>query len=69
MAYRALPGEPDPGRDRVILYGGGFGYRIRDRLRFVAEIEFWHRTSERDDTREYRNKRIVTSVSWGAINR
>jgi hypothetical protein len=69
MDYRALPGEPPPGRDRVIVYGGGFGYRIRDRLRFVAEIEFWERTSERDVSREYRSKRIVTSVNWGAMNR
>lgn len=69
MAYRAFPGEPDPGRDYVILYGGGFGYRIREHLKFVAEVEIWHRTSERDDTREYRNTRVVTSVNWGVMNR
>jgi putative beta-barrel porin BBP2 len=69
MNYRALPGEPTPGRDWVTLYGGGFGYRIANRIRLVVDVEFSHRTSERDAAREYRNKRIVTSVSWGALNR
>jgi hypothetical protein len=69
LNYRALEGETPPGRDRVDLYGGGFGYRLADRLRFVFEVEFSHRTSERDAAREYRNTRIVTSVNWGALNR
>ncbi len=69
MNYRALAGETPPGTDRVDLYGGGFGYRLADRLRFVFEVEFSHRTSERDAAREYRNTRIVTSLNWGALNR
>jgi hypothetical protein len=52
----------------VTLYGGGFGYRIAERLRVVVEVEFWRRASERDNAREYRNKRIVTSLNWGALN-
>jgi hypothetical protein len=69
MNYRALAGEPAPGLDRVTLYGAGFGYRIAERIRLVVDVEFWHRASERDEAREYRNKRIVTSVNWGALNR
>jgi hypothetical protein len=69
MDYRALAGATPPGRDRVDVYGGGFGYRVADRLRVVVEVEFSHRTSERDASREYRNTRIVTSVNWGALNR
>ena len=69
MNYRALAGAPAPGLDRVTLYGGGFGYRISERIRLVVDVEFWHRASERDETRDYRNKRIVTSVNWGALNR
>ena len=69
MDYRALADQPSPGKDRMTLYGGGFGYRIANRLRLVLDAEFWHRTSERDNEREYRNKRIVMSVNWGALNR
>jgi len=69
LDYRALAGQPDPGKDRMMLYGGGFGYRIANRVRVVLEAEFWRRTSERDQEREYRNKRIVMSVYWGALNR
>jgi hypothetical protein len=68
MDYRALAGQAAPGIDRVTLYGGGFGYRIAERLRVVVEVEFWRRASERDNAREYRNKRIVTSLNWGALN-
>jgi hypothetical protein len=69
MDYRALADEPSPGKDRATVYGGGLGYRIANRVRVVLEMEFWHRTSEREDEREYRNKRIVMSVNWGALNR
>jgi hypothetical protein len=69
MNYRALEGQPSPGIDRMTLYGGGFGLRFADRLRLVFEVEFWHRNSERDNEREYRNKRIVMSLNWGALSR
>jgi len=69
MDYQALAGAAPPGRDRVTVYGGGFGYRVADRVRLVFEVEFWDRNSERDAARNYRNKRIVTSVNWGALNR
>ena len=50
MDYRALEGEPDP--------QGGIGDSLRRRFRIphreiasgsLLEMEFWHRTSERDD--------------------
>jgi hypothetical protein len=69
MDYRALVGGASPGIDRVTLYGGGFGYRIAERIRIVVEVEFWRRASDRDQAREYRNRRIVTSLNWGALNR
>jgi hypothetical protein len=46
-------------------YGGGFGYRIRDRLRVGMNIEWSGRDSELSDDREYRNRRIFASFTWG----
>jgi hypothetical protein len=69
MSYRALSGATPPGGDRLIVYGGGAGYRIGDRGRLVVELELSHRTSERDASREYRNHRIVATLNWGASNR
>lgn len=69
MNYRALAGATSPGTDLQTVYGAGVGYRIAERLRLVLEAEFTHRTSERDESREYRNKRLVTTLNWGALNR
>lgn len=66
MDYRAL-GEGDrPGLDRLVLYGAGVGYRVGERLRLVCEAEFSHRTSDRDSAREYKNRRIMATLNWGA---
>jgi hypothetical protein len=51
-----------------MLYGGGAGYRLAERLRLVVEALTVHRTSARDPSREYRNNRIVAMLSWGVIN-
>jgi hypothetical protein len=69
LSYRALVGAAPPGDDRVVVYGGGAGYRLGDRGRLVVEIELSHRTSERDPSREYRNHRILATLNWGAANR
>lgn len=69
MDYRALNGATSPGADLLVLYGGGVGYRIGTRARIVVDAEFSHRTSERDESREFRNHRIVALVNWGALNR
>ncbi|MEO8076524.1 MAG: outer membrane beta-barrel protein [Acidobacteriota bacterium] len=68
LSYRALTDGPKFGDDRQILYGGGAGYRLADRLRVVVEALAIRRTSERDAAREYQNNRIVATLNWGAIN-
>jgi hypothetical protein len=68
MNYRALGNLGTPGRDRLLLYGTGVGYRFAERMRLVIDGEFWHRTSERDTSRDYRNHRIMATLNWGAIN-
>jgi hypothetical protein len=68
MNYRALGGGGTAGRDRLVIYGTGFGYRVAERIRFAVELERLHRTSERDTSREYTNRRIMATLNWGAIN-
>jgi hypothetical protein len=69
MSYRALAGNSTRGDDRQILYGGGVGYRLTERLRLVVEALAVHRTSERDESREYQNNRLFATLNWGAGNR
>ena len=77
MAYRQVIGlQPRPqfgtqiaGSDVLTSYGGGVGRRLGDRVRVVADLEFIHRASDRDPSREYSNHRIVASLTWGAWNR
>jgi hypothetical protein len=69
MDYRALDGVGAPGEDRLVLYGAGLGFRLGTRARFAVDAEFSHRSSERDESREYRNRRIVALLNWGALNR
>jgi hypothetical protein len=52
-----------------VSYGAGVGYRVGQRARIVVDVEFLHRTSTRDLSREYRNHRIGASLTWGALNR
>ncbi len=66
MDYRALADAASPGRDRLVVYGGGVGYRIAERLRLTCDAEFSHRTSERDSSRAYTNRRIMATLNWGA---
>lgn len=69
LDYRALNGATPPGGDLLVLYGAGLGYRIGARARVAVDAEFSHRTSERDESREFRNHRIVAFLNWGALNR
>lgn len=74
MDYRAAGGVPALpvsalGSDTLTSYGGGAGYRLGDRARIVVDVEFLHRASTRDLSREYSNHRIVASLTWGALNR
>ena len=68
LAYRGLGGgdaAERPGDDAVSTYGGGIGYRLRDRLRLGLNVEWSGRDSDLSDDREYRNRRIFASLTWG----
>jgi hypothetical protein len=68
LAYRGLRGElaaERPGDDTASSYGGGFGYRLRDQLRLGLNAEWAGRDSQLSLDREYRNRRIFVSVTWG----
>lgn len=73
MAYRGVTGSQIgtqiPGSDVLTSYGGGVGRRLGDRVRVVADLEFIHRASDRDPSREFSNHRVVASLTWGALNR
>ncbi|HXG54990.1 MAG TPA: hypothetical protein VNJ03_06385 [Vicinamibacterales bacterium] len=66
MAYRAYGGQPSPGSDNLDIYGGGVGFLIGDRKRFVITAEFVRRQSARDRSREFRNNRIFGALTFGA---
>ena len=68
MAYRANGAAltPDtPGNDTMTNYGGGVGYRIRERLRIGLNAHWSRRDSQLSLDREYRNRRIFASFTWG----
>lgn len=65
MAYRAFAGGDAPGADREDVYGGGIGTSLGDRRRVVVNAEFIKRHSQRDTSREYRNRRIYATLTWG----
>ena len=69
MAYRGHTsgsGTEGPGDDRLTSYGGGFGYRIRERLRIGINADWTERTSELADDRGYSARRLFASLTWGA---
>lgn len=68
LEYRGLRGQvvaERTGNDSVNSYGGGIGYRVRDQLRLGINAEWSGRDSQRSLDREYRNRRIYASVTWG----
>ena len=68
LEYRGVRGQvvaERPGDDSVSSYGGGIGYRVRDQLRLGINAEWSGRDSQRSLDREYRNRRIYASVTWG----
>jgi hypothetical protein len=69
MDYRTIDGPASPGPDVLALYGGGVGYRLGTRARVAVDVERSHRSSERADSREYRNNRVLALFTWGAVNR
>ena len=65
MNYRAFLGERAPGADKMHLYGGGVGFYIGDKTRLVLQTEFTDRASARDRAREFSNRRIFATMTWG----
>ena len=49
-------------------YGGGIGYRIGTHGRVGVDAELSRRSSERDDSRAFRNHRILALLTWGVLN-
>jgi hypothetical protein len=68
MDYRTLDGLTSPGTDVLDVYGGGVGYRLGSRARVAVDVERSHRSSERADSREYHNNRVLALFTWGAVN-
>ena len=70
MSYRPLAtGAAGPGtigNDTYKSYGGGVGYKIRDRVRLGMNADWSNRGSELAFDRTYRNRRIYASLTWGA---
>lgn len=65
-ANQATVGAIDPGDDTVTSYGFGAGYRIRERLRLGINAEWSRRESQISSERDYRNRRIFASLTWGS---
>jgi hypothetical protein len=51
--------------DTYTSYGGGVGYRLRQRMRLGVDAEWVTRSSDRTSSREFQNRRIFASLSWG----
>jgi hypothetical protein len=56
----------DPGTDTSTIYGGGIGYRFTEHARLGVNAEWADRNSNRSPDREYRNRRIFASLTWGS---
>ena len=68
MDYRTLDGLASPGTDVLNVYGGGVGYRLGARARVAIDVERSYRSSERAESREYHNNRVLALFTWGAVN-
>ncbi len=65
IAYRAVLDAAAPApRDSVVIYGGGVGYNVRDRLRVGVDAEHSTRSSGLAP-RGYTGNRVFASLTWG----
>jgi hypothetical protein len=53
------------GTDTLTTYGGGIGFRFSEQARLGMNAEWADRSSNRSLDREYRNRRIFASLTWG----
>jgi Putative beta-barrel porin 2 len=51
--------------DATYMYGGGANYRLREHLRVGVNAECRQRSSERGGDREFDNRKIYATVTWG----
>lgn len=51
--------------DRSWMAGGGVGYRVGEILRLGFDANYYRRTVDLDDTRNYRGLRLGASISYG----
>ncbi len=65
MPYRSADVDL-AGTDTSTSYGGGIGYRFPGNARLGMNVEWVERDSEISADREYRNRRIFASLTWGS---
>ncbi len=63
MDYRGV--AADAGRDTMMSYGGGIGYRFSTRVRIGINMDWSRRDSDRSAEHRYRNHRIFAGLTWG----
>lgn len=63
MQYRSEIAGPDT--DTSTTYGGGVGFRFSDHSRLGVNTEWAERNSDRSPERNYRNRRVFASLTWG----
>lgn len=66
LSYRAFGTGPDVSRrDRVVVYGGGMGFRLADTARFGLNVEWSRRRSDEQPDRRYDRRRFYASLTYG----
>ena len=66
MDYREFEGVTTATpADTYTAYGGGFGYRLRGNVRLGINAEWSQRDSEISGDRNFHNRRIFASFTWG----
>lgn len=57
--------SPTAGRDTMVVYGGGVGYRLTSRARLGMNVEWSRRDSDQSPDRGFRNHRLFAGLTWG----
>jgi hypothetical protein len=65
LHYRSSALTDGTNEDATYTYGGGTSYRLRENLRAGVNAEFRQRSSERGGDREFDNRKIYATVTWG----
>jgi len=68
MAYKNVVNTADPLTERTDhswMGGGGIGYRVGETLRLGFDANYYRRTVDLNDTRNYEGLRLGASISYG----